>query len=264
MSGGARRDAGPEVVAGAGNDLETPTVHGPVARRHLLVAFPHPDDESFATGGTIAMHADAGVPVTYLCGTHGDMGRNMGVPFFANRETLRDVREAELRDACRILGCEPRLMGLRDKTVEFEDPDVLAERIAQTIRDTHADLVVTFFPGRAVHPDHDAMGEAVVRAVRSLPAQDRPTLWAVAVGDRDALDAELGPADVVVDVRAFGDRKMRALQAHASQTTATFARMAADGEGAEALRTQFERSRTIERFRTLHVDAGGIASGDAS
>ena len=79
----------------------------PVARRHLLVVLPHPDDESFSSGGTIAMHADAGVPVTYLCGTYGDMGRNMGRPFFANRETLRDVREGELREACRILGAKP-------------------------------------------------------------------------------------------------------------------------------------------------------------
>jgi LmbE family N-acetylglucosaminyl deacetylase len=33
----------------------------------------------------------------------------MGVPFFANRETLRDVREQELREACRILGADVRL-----------------------------------------------------------------------------------------------------------------------------------------------------------
>ncbi len=244
------RETGPEAVAGDAAKLPSPNVHGPVARRHLLVVLPHPDDESFAAGGTIAMHADAGVPVTYLCGTHGDMGRNMGTPFFAHRESLRDVREAELRAACRILGCAPRLMGLRDKTVEFEDPDVLAARIAGEIRSAGADLVITFHPGRAVHPDHDAMGEATVRAVRSLSEAERPTVWTVAVGDREALDAELGPPDVVVDVRAFGARKLDALRAHASQTTALFARMEEEGDDAEALRAQMERAGTVEAFRT--------------
>ena len=46
--------------------------------RHVLVVFPHPDDEAFAAGGTIRLLTDQGVPVTYACGTLGQMGRNMG------------------------------------------------------------------------------------------------------------------------------------------------------------------------------------------
>ena len=198
-------------------------VSAPVARRHLLVVFPHPDDESFAAGGTMAMHAEAGVPVTYLCGTYGDMGRNMGVPFFADRETLRDVRERELREACRILGAQVRFMGLRDKTVEFEDPLALADRIAAVVTELGADLVIAFHPGYGVHPDHDAMGAATRRAVAGLDGE-RPRLWTVAVGDPVVLEAELGPADVAVDVRPFAGRKRAALEAHASQTKTMFAR----------------------------------------
>ncbi|MDB5084113.1 MAG: bacillithiol biosynthesis deacetylase BshB2, partial [Bacilli bacterium] len=56
--------------------------------RHVLVVLPHPDDESFGTAGAIALYTQAGIPVTYVCGTLGEMGRNMGRPFFANRETL--------------------------------------------------------------------------------------------------------------------------------------------------------------------------------
>ena len=43
----------------------------------LLVVLPHPDDESFSSGGTLARCADAGVPALYLCGTYGDMGRRL-------------------------------------------------------------------------------------------------------------------------------------------------------------------------------------------
>jgi len=227
------------------------TVHGPVAERHLLVVLPHPDDESFSSGGTMAMHADAGVAVTYLCGTYGDMGRNMGVPFFANRETLRDVREQELREACRILGADVRFMGLRDKTVEFEDPDELAVRIAGVIEELDADLVISFYPGHGVHPDHDAMGEATLRAVTGLAEAERPTFWAVAVGERDGLEQALGPADVRVDIRAWADRKRAALEAHATQTKTMFARMEAQAAGDEHLRERLEEGRRVERFYDL-------------
>ena len=36
------------------------------------------DDEAYAAGGTIRLLTDQGVPVTYACGTLGQMGRNMG------------------------------------------------------------------------------------------------------------------------------------------------------------------------------------------
>ena len=223
------------------------TVATPVAARHLLVVFPHPDDESFATGGTMALHADAGVPVTYLCGTYGDMGRNMGVPFFANRETLREVRERELREACRILGSDVRFMGLRDKTVEFEDRGALAERIRGTIEELNADLVISFHPGYGVHPDHDALGDATRRAVASMAA-DAPRLWTVAVGDPDVLRATLGPADVAVDVRAFASRKRAALEAHASQTRTMFERLARRAPEDEMMWRRLDEGAQVEVF----------------
>jgi bacillithiol biosynthesis deacetylase BshB2 len=230
------------------------TVDGPVARRHLLVVLPHPDDESFSSAGTMAMHADAGVPVTFLCGTYGDMGRNMGRPFFANRETLRDVREREAREACRILGADLAFLGLRDKTVEFEDPDEVAARIAEVIRERAADLVISFYPGKAVHPDHDALGEATVRAVRRLPEVERPTVWAVAVGPPEQLEEELGRPDVRVDIRAYAERKLAALEAHATQTKAMFERLAAGSDQDEHLRKRLEEGRRTESFYALDPD----------
>ena len=64
--------------------------------RHVLVIFPHPDDESFSSAGTLAGYLDAGVPVTYACLTLGQMGRNLGNPPFATRESLPSIREKEL------------------------------------------------------------------------------------------------------------------------------------------------------------------------
>ena len=46
--------------------------------RHVLVIFPHPDDETFSSAGTIASYIEKGIPVTYACLTLGQMGRNLG------------------------------------------------------------------------------------------------------------------------------------------------------------------------------------------
>src|SRR5690606_9586328 len=105
-------------MAATDSSQPEPIDFGPHAERAVLIVLPHPDDETFSSGGTIAALSDAGVPVMYLCATYGDMGRRMGKPPAATRESLRDVRVGELRDACAILGTDYNYLGLRDKCVE--------------------------------------------------------------------------------------------------------------------------------------------------
>ena len=38
---------------------------------HVLIIYPHPDDEAFGVAGTIMTYRDMGVPVTYACLTYG-------------------------------------------------------------------------------------------------------------------------------------------------------------------------------------------------
>ncbi|URM34895.1 MULTISPECIES: bacillithiol biosynthesis deacetylase BshB2 [Bacillaceae] len=192
--------------------------------RHVLVIFPHPDDEAFGVSGTISLHIDNGTPVTYACLTLGEMGRNMGNPPFATRETLPKIRKEELEEAARVLGIQDlRMLGYRDKTVEFEDEEMLANRLGAIIGETNPSLVITFYPGYAVHPDHDATGAAVIRAVKDLPADKRPKVHCVAFSNN--CEEEIGQADVVNDVSAVIDRKIAAIKAHASQTQLMAANM---------------------------------------
>lgn len=237
----------------------------------IVVVLPHPDDESFSSGGTLARAADAGVAATYLCGTYGDMGRRFGNPPLADRESLRDVRLVEMSEAADVLGIDVEYLGLRDKCVEFEDPDELAARIAGNLSAKGATTVITFYPGFGVHPDHDALGHATVLAVRSLPAKERPLLLAVAVGDPDAAGptdaARPGEPDVEVDISAVYRRKIGALRAHRSQTITMFAeidktfdletlteRPGAPEADPETLRWR-ERLTRFERFHVLDPDA---------
>ena len=253
--------------AAAGTRRFTPEEQGA-----LLVVLPHPDDESFSSGGTMARAADAGVPAIYLCGTYGDMGRRFGNPPVADRESLRDVRIVEMQAAAEILGIEVEYFGLRDKCVEFEDPLELAASIASSITAKRATTVISFYPGYGVHPDHDALGHATVLAVRSLPPASRPLLLGVAVGGSEAAKTlapgtELGDPEVEVDISTIYKRKIGALRAHRSQTVTMFAEIdkvfdldtlqevpGAPEADEETLRWR-ERLTKVERFHVLDPDA---------
>jgi len=192
--------------------------------KHVAVVLPHPDDETFGCAGTIALYRRAGVPVTVICGTLGQMGRNMGKPFFATRETLATVREKELRDACAVLDVtDVRLLGLRDKTIEFENREHLAERIAALLQEIGATDVITHYPGHGVHPDHDALGAATVRAVALIAEEKRPTVYCMAI-TRDRFEV-LGDAAVKNDISGVAETKLGAIRAHRSQSEAMLANM---------------------------------------
>lgn len=215
--------------------------------RHVLVVFPHPDDETFATGGTIARFVREGVPVTYVCATRGEQGRNMGMPIIATRESMPLLREKELREACRILGIQDlRLLGLRDKTVEFVEPEALAGRIRAIIEELQPSLVITYHPQYSVHPDHMALGAAVVRAVAAMPAAQRPKVHLVAFGTRVS---ELGEPDLVVDCRDVLPIKLAAIAAHRSQSAASNADMERDPARREQeMKRLSEEKYWVQRF----------------
>jgi N-acetylglucosamine malate deacetylase 2 len=185
--------------------------------RHVLVVFPHPDDEAFGVSGTIATYVGMGTPVTYACLTLGEMGRNMGNPIFANRETLPLVRKKELQDAAAALGiADLRMMGLRDKTVEFEEEEKLVGMMISLLEELNPSLVITFYPGYSVHPDHEATGRAVVEAVSRIDEGVRPKLHCVAFSKGH--EEFIGKPDVVNRITDVLTKKMAALRAHRSQT----------------------------------------------
>ena len=184
---------------------------------HVLVMLPHPDDESFGVAGLIAQSRKRGIPVTYACGTLGEMGRNMGSPTYANRETLPELRKQELINACKEMDVtDLRMLGLRDKTLEFEDDEYLADMMESIIDEVKPTLIVTFYPGHGVHPDHDATGEAVIRALYRKKKVDRPVTYCMAITKNR--EEVLGNADIVIDITDVAEIKLNALRAHRTQT----------------------------------------------
>lgn len=209
---------------------------------HLLVIFPHPDDESFGTAGVMAMLRQHDIPVTYVCATDGQMGRHMGRPPFANRETLPSLRRRELAQALEILQVENlRRLGLWDKTVEFEDRNALAQRIYAIVDEIEPSTVITFHPLYGAHPDHNALGDATLKALARLPVERRPRVWCPVVKPEDL---DIGLPVVKIDISAYEEQKLAAFRAHRSQTSGWDERLAQDAE----MQRQFARLFQQEVF----------------
>src|SRR5699024_3315686 len=162
---------------------------------NVVIVYPHPDDESFGAAGSIKKFREKDVPVTYLCGKSGEMGRSMGTATRANRETLVDIRKEELADACKYLEIDYRLLGYGDKTMEFEKISDMAHHIKEILEEIKPSLVVTHYPGHGAHPDNNALGEATIEAVRLMGKAERPTVWASAITNN--YEEVLGEPDIV-------------------------------------------------------------------
>src|SRR5215510_112177 len=77
-------------------------------RLRMMVIGAHPDDETLGFGGVLARYAREGVETSVLSATRGDRGRYhghaFGSPEHPGPQALGDIRERELREACRALG----------------------------------------------------------------------------------------------------------------------------------------------------------------
>ncbi len=142
----------------------------PSDTKRLLVAIAHPDDETVGIGGTMARLRREGWGVTVVCATRGEVGE-ISDPRLATPDTLGQVRERELQEACAVLGVEDvRFLDYRDSgmpgTPENADPRALCNAdpeaaiaaFAAKLRDVRPDLVITWDPsGGYGHPDHLAV-----------------------------------------------------------------------------------------------------------
>ena len=169
----------------------------------VLVLAPHPDDESFACGGALRLHAEAGDEVRVVVLTDGGKGDMAGA---WERQTYVRTRENEARRACEILGVQTvTFWGIPDRRC-VADADTVG-RLVELLRSYEPGLIYVPSP-RDRHPDHRAAVEILWRA---LPARRRPLTV--------ALYEIYTPLEVnaLVDITKVLDWKKRACDAYRSQ-----------------------------------------------
>ncbi|MFT5530266.1 MAG: LmbE family N-acetylglucosaminyl deacetylase [Candidatus Poriferisodalaceae bacterium] len=218
-----------------------------------LVCFhAHPDDEAIATGGVMAMAADAGHRVVLVCATDGAVGEvDEGV--LDPGETLAARRAVELQAACDLLGVHRlEFLGYRDSGMENtetnQDPDcfwqadleVAARQLADLLEAERADVFTCYDDhGGYGHPDHIQVHRVGHRAAElaRTPRVYEATMnrdhieglmeAARAAGEdmpeppAAAQEVAFGSPDAIittgVDVTSVIDRKRAAMAAHKSQ-----------------------------------------------
>jgi LmbE family N-acetylglucosaminyl deacetylase len=131
----------------------------------LLGMFAHPDDETFCAGGTLAKAVAAGAEALVVSATRGQAGQIRDAAV-ATRRTLGQVREQELRLACRRLGVQHAVcLDLMDGALSEIDPSILTAEVVRIIREFRPDVLITFGPAGAYgHPDHIAVSAAATDA----------------------------------------------------------------------------------------------------
>lgn len=159
------------------------------ASKRLLFVFPHPDDETFGTGGSIAKYAREGVQVHYACATRGEAGtvdaeHLKPYEYLAEDQRIGTLRGQELRCAADKLGLTGlHYLGYRDSgmtgSTESQDPrafinaepDRVTRELVALIRSLKPQVVVTFDPfGGYGHPDHIFIHQRTTEAFQAAGA----------------------------------------------------------------------------------------------
>ena len=202
--------------------------------RTLLGVWAHPDDEAYLTAGLMAEFRGRGDRVVVITATLGERGTSDPVAWPPQR--LAVLREHELRMSLAAVGVdELHLLGYMDGECTWNDG---TDQIAELMAEIAPDLIVTFGPdGMTGHPDHRAVSAWTTDAWRVARPQanlwyatlgtdyyaqwgalsDHVGLWAEQPSPPCTADHDLA-ARVTLDNESL-DRKLAALQAHASQTT---------------------------------------------
>ncbi len=226
----------------------------------MMAVHAHPDDESSSTGGVLATYSDQGIRAVVVTCTNGEFGDAPGGVKPGedghDEQAVAQLRLAELRQACKILGVtDLETLGYHDSGMPDWDYkerpeafcntplDEVAGRVGALIERYRPQVVVSYdAEGPYQHPDHVHAARAAAAAVAAtgIPAKFyltamRPSSWRKVwealrelgedvPGPREVTDemrAQMEAAErritTTVDIRPVLERKREALFAHASQ-----------------------------------------------
>ena len=192
----------------------------------VYVLAPHPDDEVFGCGGLLALLASKGMVIVIDIVTDGGLGHH-------GQDVM--LRKQESRAAAALLGCpKPNFWDLPDGGLRLST--TLIQRVAARLAEVKPDLVLLPSPWE-VHPDHFALANAAIEALRaqSFPASG-------------VLFYEVGqplPANKIVDISEVAELKSKAMACFGSQL---------------AVQRYDDHIRGLNAYRTYTLDKSAFAA----
>jgi LmbE family N-acetylglucosaminyl deacetylase len=133
----------------------------------LMCVFSHPDDESLATGATLAKYSALGVETYLVTATRGERGWPGAPEAYPGLAALGQMRERELRAAAAVLGLrEVCFLDYVDGDLDQADHAQAVSKIAGHLRRVRPQVVISFGPDGAYgHPDHIAVSQFTSAAI---------------------------------------------------------------------------------------------------
>lgn len=227
-------------------------------RLTIMAVHAHPDDEVLGTGGIFARYAEEGIRTVLVTCTNGEQGDGPdgvkpGAPGH-DPVAVAEQRLSELRVSAALLDIEHlELLGYQDSGMDGWDTNsderaftnvpvsTAAAKLAALIEKYRPQVIVTYDEkGGYGHPDHIQAHRITVAATESTGIPDK-LYYAVVpregVQEMAAAAKASGMADfeppadfgtpmaeitTVVDVAGHTRRKVKALEAHGSQSDGAF------------------------------------------
>ena len=169
----------------------------------VLVLAPHPDDEVFGCGGTLALLRQSGAEIHVHVLTDGG-----GYSQDEERQAICQTRRDETDRALGVLGIDPASHGgFRDRGLSGLAS--LAQHLTGLIERQQPQLI--FAPSLwEIHPDHLALSRAACAAVTQLDRRIAPAIMFYEIGSPQR-------SNCLIDVTPVWDIKQQAMNCFPSQ-----------------------------------------------
>lgn len=187
---------------------------------------PHPDDETFGCGGTIAKKNDEGFDLCIVVMTDGRNAFStlLGIESQPTPIRLKEIRRAEANEAIRKLGVPEknlRLLDYEDGSLEGNYAEVETS-VAEILKETHPDEIYVTSE-KDVHPDHKAACRMIHELVERLELES--TVYQYSIAQKYSrlgplLDRILGAVrrnTLNVDISDYLPMKREAIEEYKSQ-----------------------------------------------
>jgi len=186
----------------------------------LMVVFPHPDDETVATGGLLLSAKENGWSTVVVTLTKGDAGQCY---IDKNGLELSEIREKELKKATDILKAD-RLIAASFPDAKLRENELKVEKyLVSLLHKERPNTVVTYdHSGFTGHPDHISLSTVLLKIISKLKLNtdlywvSAPSFLAKLVINNKTVKYSMPPTHYLsIGVNIFA--KLRACLAHKSQ-----------------------------------------------